>query len=178
MNPNIWQTAPEPTTPEERIADLEAKTQAHEAAVVAAINATEAGMAFSTAEQTLPKAVCVLIRNDDDKILAVSRRGRPQDMNLPGGKVDAGESLEAACIREVYEETGYFIGSLEPIFTDLCHGEATYEVTTFQAKIVSRPGLSEPDLYVDWIDDDDLLQPENAFVIYNRKLLVPRTVCL
>jgi len=53
MNPNIWQTAPEPTTPEERIADLEAKTQAHEAAVVAAINATEAGMAFSAAEQTL-----------------------------------------------------------------------------------------------------------------------------
>jgi len=53
MNPDIWQTAPEPVTPEERIADLEAKTQGHEAAVVAAINATEAGMAFSKAEQTL-----------------------------------------------------------------------------------------------------------------------------
>lgn len=118
-----------------------------------------------------PKAVCVLIRNEDNKILAVSRQGRPRDMNLPGGKVDAGETLEAACIREVYEETGYFIDSLTPVFTDLCHGESTYEVTTFLAKLVSRPGLSEPDLRVAWIDEEVLLRPENAFVVYNRKLL-------
>lgn len=54
LNPNIWQTAPEPT-PEERIVDLEAKTQAHEAAVVAVTTATETGKAFSEADQTLIK---------------------------------------------------------------------------------------------------------------------------
>lgn len=118
-----------------------------------------------------PQAVCVLIRNEDAKILAVSRRGRPRDMNLPGGKVDGDETLEAACIREVYEETGYVIDSLTPIFTDICRGEKTFEVTTFRAKLVSRPGVPEPDLRVDWIDDAVLLQPENAFVAYNRKLL-------
>ena len=47
---DIWQTVPEPT-PEERVVDVELKTQAHEAAVVAAINVTAPEMPFSAADQ-------------------------------------------------------------------------------------------------------------------------------
>lgn len=40
-------------------------------------------------------AVCALIWNDEgNKVLAVSRRGKPEDMGLPGGKVDPGETPE------------------------------------------------------------------------------------
>jgi hypothetical protein len=54
-SPNIWQTAPEPT-PEERVSDIEVKTQAYEAAVVAAIIGTVPDMPFEEAYQKAIKA--------------------------------------------------------------------------------------------------------------------------
>lgn len=44
-----------------------------------------------------------LVLNDQDQILFIFRRGK---WDLPKGKVDEGESLEAAAVREVQEETG------------------------------------------------------------------------
>lgn len=44
MNPHIWQTVFEP---EERVADIEAKTQAHEAAAVVAILSTASNKPFN-----------------------------------------------------------------------------------------------------------------------------------
>lgn len=43
--------------------------------------------------------------NDEGQLL-LSQRSDLNVWNLPGGRVDAGESLGAACIREVREETG------------------------------------------------------------------------
>ena len=53
-----------------------------------------------------PHAVVVIIRDHQGKILMVGRKDQPQNWGLPGGKVEKGELVSKAAIREVYEETG------------------------------------------------------------------------
>ena len=52
---------------------------------------------------TLVKAAGGLVRNEKDEVLLIFRRGK---WDLPKGKLDGRESLEAAALREVEEETG------------------------------------------------------------------------
>ena len=63
-------------------------------------------------------AVRVLLTDQDSKILILKRstdsKTNPGKWELPGGKVDQGESFDHALIREVYEETNLKI-SLEHI---------------------------------------------------------------
>jgi 8-oxo-dGTP diphosphatase len=60
--------------------------------------------------------VSALVRRDGQVLLVL--RGRPPAVglwSLPGGKVEFGERLEAAAIREIREETGLDIDGLERI---------------------------------------------------------------
>lgn len=60
----------------------------------------------SNKHMPIPAVIAVLVR--DDEILLVSRKN-PPDVGLwgfPGGKMEFGESLEQAAVRELLEETG------------------------------------------------------------------------
>lgn len=72
------------------------------------------------------------VKNADGKILFIFRLGK---WDLPKGKVEEGETLEASAIREVEEECG--IGSL----TILNHLKDTYHIYELNDKLVLKQSV-------------------------------------
>lgn len=95
-------------------------------------------------------AGAVVIR-DDRRLLAVQRRDTGAWVT-PGGVVDAGEPLQDAAAREVYEETGITIelGTLAGIYQNLSTNVVTF---VFRARPVSaeHPRTSDETSHVRWL---------------------------
>ena len=120
-------------------------------------------------EINMKQAVCALIV-ENGKILCVSRKDDHTDFGLPGGKVDAGESLVDAVRREVLEETGRTINWISPKIFYKQNGD--YSVTTFYVIVgndVQELDPSETGL-VKWSDANGLLEG-SSYKDYNTEML-------
>lgn len=81
-------------------------------------------------------AACLMLPLPDNKFLAISRRNDTTRWGMPGGKVDPGETVLQAVLREVLEEIGLSLteAEVQPVFEGVCPGQGpddTYLVTTF-----------------------------------------------
>lgn len=117
-----------------------------------------------------PRSVVSLILDDRGNVLAVTRRHKPEDLGLPGGKIDPGETPERAVIRETEQETGIIIQDPEFCYerVDVTDGRVAwcYRVTKWEGE----PRQCEEGIEVKWVPLARLLEDSCTFREYNRGL--------
>ena len=147
-------------------------------------------MSASAAPSDRRESALVLLLHND-LVLTVSRRGKPDDLGLPGGKVEKGEGAEEAAKRELFEETGIPFTSCTPferVFEREDGTPAGRHVTVFQTFLRDPPlhadtqwfarrahelrlsWETEPGVLVSWVWSERLLSPSCTFAAFNRKL--------
>jgi len=106
-------------------------------------------------------AAGAVVKDDAGRILLV-RRARPPEAGrwtVPGGRVEAGETLEQAAAREVWEETGLRVRVERELWAlDLAHGpDVVYEIHDFLAHLVDGDLVAGDDAAeVGWFTTQDL----------------------
>ncbi|MFJ3660010.1 NUDIX hydrolase [Streptomyces sp. NPDC090119] len=99
----------------------------------------------------------VVIRPDGAVLLGHRiKRGESASWCLPGGHVEAGESFEAAAVREIAEESGIHEVSHARVFTVALHTAAdrTRVTAGVVAEVTERsavPAVLEPEVFDEWI---------------------------
>ena len=99
-----------------------------------------------TAKQIIPAVSVALLRGD--RLLLV-RRGQAPSRGFyafPGGRVETGETLEAAARRELAEETGLAAGEISPLVMVHVEGDAVdYNLQVFAGQYAGGEALAASD---------------------------------
>ncbi|MGW3408361.1 nucleotide triphosphate diphosphatase NUDT15 [Streptomyces sp. NPDC000888] len=112
----------------------------------------------SPGRRTPVVGVGALLLRPDGAVLIGHRikQGEPETWCLPGGHVEAGESFEAAAVREIAEESGIHEVTDARTFTVVLHTAA--DRTQVTAGVVARlaarsavPAALEPEVFDRWI---------------------------
>ncbi len=87
------------------------------------------------------EAAGAVIVDDDGRVLLVRRGHAPSAglWSVPGGRVEAGETVARAAVREVAEETGLAVEVAECLWTievPAAEPDTTYRIHDFAARVV------------------------------------------
>ena len=116
-------------------------------------------------------AGCVITDERGRTLLLHRNNGRHKQWEIPGGKIDAGETAEQAAVREVKEELGIDIDIQEKVGdAGFVMGGKKYHYTWFSAVITDgKPKIAEPKTF----DNLKYLSPAKMREIYEQ--LSPNT---
>ncbi len=121
-----------------------------------------------------------IVVNDNNDILFIRRLGR---WDLPKGKIEKGESLEEAAVREIEEETGLeeakiqnFLNTTYHIYTER-NGEKILKTTHwflmhYNGTQTPKPQIEEGILEATWKNDKDILQNVMGKTFKNIELIL------
>lgn len=104
---------------------------------------------------TKNKIAAGLLLQKDGLILAVSRKDDHEAFGLPGGKVDPGEDIENALIREVKEEVGLTVSNPVELFGTIDQGKYLWVV--YSADVSGDIHTEEPHA-IKWVEPKVLLE--------------------
>jgi 8-oxo-dGTP diphosphatase len=124
---------------------------------------------INEAETPLPVAVGGLMINAKGEILAVSRKTDHEDLGLPGGKVEPGESEMEALSRELREELSIEAKRFHRLLAQVDNGGywfVTFLVYDWTGTPQDREGAA-----VRWVSPLRLTEPSCTFRSYNLDLL-------
>lgn len=110
----------------------------------------------------------VVVMNNDNKILSVSRKDDFTDMNLPGGKMEEiDKDIIDTAIRELFEETGIVVLREDLVLVYVIHKYGYMSYTYYAKNYTGDINHTEPHL-VDWIDRETLLK--GRYGMYNKEV--------
>lgn len=99
------------------------------------LNGTKVELAFRNDQHPIePRHVLVVLKHEEKWLLT---RHRERGIEFPGGKAEEGETIEAAAIRETFEETGVRIHRLQSIAEYVVHSTPPFCKAVFTAEVDS-----------------------------------------
>jgi len=111
---------------------------------------------------------CIIL-NEEGQILTLKRslvkKSRTSNWDLPGGGYEEGEDLHNSVLREVQEEVGLTINSIQPIYltnqvnikTGLFTGETVFVACHLSKDWSGKVVLSDEHVEYRWVDPKELL---------------------
>mgnify|MGYP006377002743 FL=1 len=125
------------------------------------LNNVQVDMSFEKGQYEIePKHVLVVVKNGDYYLCSIHKE---RGVEFPGGKLEKGETLQAAAIREVLEETNVKIKNVQELCHYIVRDEKPFCKVVFSAQLDEE--LSEHFDYETsgrvWLTEEQLTQHEN-----------------
>ncbi|GLC88153.1 NUDIX domain-containing protein [Lysinibacillus piscis] len=104
------------------------------------LHGLQVDLSFTKGEFAIePKHVLVFLKHENKWLCTIHKQ---RGVEVPGGKVEAGETLEQAAIREVFEETGVHAKNLTWFAEYAVHDKVVFAKTVFTAQFAGQEEIA------------------------------------